>query len=345
MRADFDITVIIPLYNKERYVAEAIESVLMQETAYKYKIIIADDCSTDGSLKIVEDYAYRYPNIFTILYSSKNQKLFRNVVRAYSMVDTPYFCVLGPDDFWIDNKKIQKALDFLETNKEYSIYVTNTIVQSKDGTKSKYLSKDKVVDSSFEQFVGNSATVGNALGSVLRNVVFCNGLPDKLKRPLRSDQEESFRGDTFITAIHLNKGRAHYVPDCDAVYRITDEGLWQGMSVIRQKIFQASIYVNLCEYFDWKHIGFINTAENLISDIDKNWAKYIESAIMADDLSEVLKNYKFITKRISDFRSGIYFDSGDKKERRKKRKNVWLNLNYRLWKHLTKKLKKAELIN
>ena len=83
----------------------------------------------------------------------------------------------------------------------------------------------------------------------------------------------------------------------------------------------------------------------MISDIDKNWAKYIESAIMADDLSEVLKNYKFITKRISDFRSGIYFDSGDKKERRKKRKNVWLNLNYRLWKHLTKKLKKAELIN
>ena len=64
-----------------------------------------------------------------------------------------------------------------------------------------------------------------------------------------------------------------------------------------------------------------------------------------DDLTQLLTDYKFTMKRISDFRNGMYLDGEDNTERRKKRRNIWMDFNYRLWKHLTKKLKKAEIIN
>ena len=139
-----DLTIIMPSWNKEKYIAEALDSILAQKTTYSYHIVVADDHSTDRTLEIVREYSARHPGVFTVLESDVNQKLFRNVRRAYALCKTPYFCVLDPDDFWTDEYKIQKALDYLNAHPDFTIYATDTWVQQPDGARSKFLNHAEV---------------------------------------------------------------------------------------------------------------------------------------------------------------------------------------------------------
>ena len=247
------VTVIVPLYNKAAYLGPALDSVLRQQADFRFRIVVADDCSTDGSLEIALQYQREHPETISVLPSNQNRKLFKNIVRAYADIRTPYFCVLGPDDYWCDDHKLQKAVGFLDGHREYTIYATDSIMLFPDGRQKRYIGRDSECDSSFSDFLNGCAVFGNALGTVFRNVVFNNGLPLKLRQDLCADQEASFRGDTFLSVTHLHEGLCHYVPECDAVYRILGSGLWQSMSEFQQQLFNCMIMINLHEYFDGRY--------------------------------------------------------------------------------------------
>ncbi|MBR1753507.1 glycosyltransferase [bacterium] len=292
-----DITIIMPSYNKEKYIAQALDSIFMQDTTYNYHVIVADDCSTDRTVEIVKQYQEKHPSKITLLESECNQKLYRNVRRAYEMTKTDYFCVLDPDDYWTDKGKIQKSLDFLESHKDYTIYITATDKITKDGKIEPFINTHKVVDSTFDDFLNNKAKLGHTLGCVFRNVIFKNGLPEKMVNLDCETCEQSFRGDTFRALVHLEKGKAHFVPEVDALYRITDEGIWQGSDDISRDIFNATIFKDLWLYFDKKYPellfisyknynlvknDFITTFKNI-----KNEQKIQQQAIQLSILKEL----------------------------------------------------------
>lgn len=265
-----DITIIMPSYNKEKYIAEALDSVFMQETTYDYHIIVADDYSTDKTVAIVKQYQQKYPNKITLLESEKNQKLYRNVLRAYEITKTDYFCVLDPDDFWIDKHKIQKALDFLEKNNDYTIYVTDTDILTPEGERKKFIKRTKMMDSDFNDYLKDKAQLGCSLGVTFRNVVFKNGIPTKMQELECASMEESYRGDSFRTAIHLHEGKAHCVPEVDAIYRITDEGVWQGADEVSQNLLTANLNKDLWLYFDKKYPELLLKSYRLINKLSQN---------------------------------------------------------------------------
>lgn len=109
-------------YNHEKYIADALESFLKQETSFPFEIIIHDDASTDNTPKIVEEYQKRYPKIIrTILQKdnqySKGKKPLRDFVTP--LVRGKYMATCEGDDFWTDNKKLQIQVNFLENNPDY----------------------------------------------------------------------------------------------------------------------------------------------------------------------------------------------------------------------------------
>ncbi len=56
-----DLTIIMPSYNMEKYITEALESIFKQKTTYNYKVIVADDCSCDRTIPILQEFQKNTP--------------------------------------------------------------------------------------------------------------------------------------------------------------------------------------------------------------------------------------------------------------------------------------------
>lgn len=260
-----DLTIIIPSYNKAKYISQTLDSVFAQKTTYGFKIIVADDGSTDGTVEIVKQYQEKYPDKITLLTSDKNQKLYKNVLRAYEITDTDYFCVLDPDDYWIDENKTQKALDFLETHKDYTIYGANIVVKNSEGSQDCYVSDTEEVDNDFNDFLLQKAVVPCTQSAVFRNVIFKNGIPEKMKNLTCPSQLKSYRGDSFRNLIHIHEGKSHYSPDKVAVYRLTEEGIFAGSLQIEQYLLNANFYKDAWLYYDKKYPEFLVQSKKMFN--------------------------------------------------------------------------------
>lgn len=109
-------------YNQEKYIAQALESALMQRTNFNFEIIIGEDCSTDSTGTIVREYESKYPNIICAIYQEKNVGRERNIYElTLPTCKSKYIAYLEGDDYWTDSFKLQKQVDFLEANPEYSV--------------------------------------------------------------------------------------------------------------------------------------------------------------------------------------------------------------------------------
>ena len=293
------LTVIMPTWNKAKYIREALDSVFAQKTSYPYHVIIADDCSTDGTLDIVAECAKAHPGAITVLRSERNQKLFRNIVRAYAIAKTPYFCVLDPDDYWRDDGKVQRALDFLEAHRDFTVYAGNSLVRG-DGVDRPYVALEREIDFTFADYLRGRGALGQTAGAVYRNVVFSRGLPERMSSGLRADQEATYRGDAFRNLIHLHEGRAHFDPRCDAVYRVTEEGLWQGASELKRRLANVLLFLNMDEYFGYGHYGLHAMAERRFSMIVRDLPTLLRSERDIEGVRARMSLFAELEKRLGD---------------------------------------------
>lgn len=107
-------------YNHSKYIRQSIDSVLRQNTNFEYEIIIGDDGSTDGTKDILVEYRNKYPDKIKLLIEEKNKGIKDNVFKTYQACNGEYIALLEGDDYWIDDNKLQKQVDFLDNNKDYS---------------------------------------------------------------------------------------------------------------------------------------------------------------------------------------------------------------------------------
>ena len=115
------VSVVMTAYNHEKFIKEAIDSVISQITNFKYELIIGEDCSTDDTRSIVIDYANKYPDIIRLNLQEKNVGARKNSISNVEMCNGEYIAALEGDDYWIDNYKLQKQVDFLDNNPEHTI--------------------------------------------------------------------------------------------------------------------------------------------------------------------------------------------------------------------------------
>ena len=124
------VSVCLITYNHESYLRRAIESILAQEVDFKYEIIIAEDCSQDGTRNICEEYKEKYPDLVKLILQEQNVGLIRNYVSLMNQASGKYIAVCSGDDYWCDTKKLQKQINFLQDNLDYSMCFTNAYEES-----------------------------------------------------------------------------------------------------------------------------------------------------------------------------------------------------------------------
>ena len=127
------VSIVTITYNHEKYIEKCIEGVLSQIMNFPIEFIIAEDCSTDNTRAICEEYARKNPSIITLITSSENVGALANERRAIESAQGKYIALCEGDDYWTDPLKLQKQVDFLETHPDYSVCFHNRMIESKEG--------------------------------------------------------------------------------------------------------------------------------------------------------------------------------------------------------------------
>lgn len=118
-REHIDVSVIVLTYFHEKYVRQALDSILTQRTNIRYEVLIGDDASEDMTQDIIREYAERYPDVIVPTLRKENLGATRNSWELLRQAKGKYIANLEGDDYWIDPDKLQKQFDFLENHPEY----------------------------------------------------------------------------------------------------------------------------------------------------------------------------------------------------------------------------------
>lgn len=110
------LSVLVCTYNQERYIAQAIESVLMQKCDEVFEILVGDDCSTDNTRTIVDDYQKQYPEVIRVIRPEKNGGASLNMIRLIENAKGEYLSICDGDDYWLRNDVLQQQLAVFRNN-------------------------------------------------------------------------------------------------------------------------------------------------------------------------------------------------------------------------------------
>lgn len=127
-----DVSVIVLTYNHEKYIRQALDSILMQKTNFSYEILVGDDASTDGTQEILKTYGERYPNVFRLFLRQKNIGASRNAYELLTSAKGEYLATCEGDDYWIDDRKLQIQVSYLQEHPEMVGCVHDCIVVNED---------------------------------------------------------------------------------------------------------------------------------------------------------------------------------------------------------------------
>lgn len=119
MEPEIMVSVIVLTYNHEKYIRQALDSILMQKVDFKYEILVGDDCSTDETPSILLEYQNKYPDIFCARLRQKNIGATKNLYELLMSAQGKYIAYLEGDDYWFIQNKLQYQVEFLERNIDY----------------------------------------------------------------------------------------------------------------------------------------------------------------------------------------------------------------------------------
>lgn len=123
---DIILSVCVRTHNQERFIREALDSVLRQHTTFPFEIIVSDDASSDGTVAILQKYQKQYPDTIRLLIQETNIGGPENLKRVIEASQAKYITCLDGDDFYTDDYKLQKQVDVLEAHPEYAACFHNT---------------------------------------------------------------------------------------------------------------------------------------------------------------------------------------------------------------------------
>lgn len=230
------VSVLMLTYNHEKYIAQAIEGVMMQKVDFYFELIIGDDCSTDKTTKIIQEYKNKFPDIIKPILRTENIGAGNNYVDINKKAKGKYIAHCEGDDYWTDPNKLQKQVDFLEANPDYVISYTD-YSQTVEGSGQ----FDDRTNLYYKETLGINDLLQHNYISTL-TCVFRNNLFKEFPKEFYNLKV----GDWPLHMLNAMHGKIKYHRGwITGVYRIHDGGIWSG----QQKIIKYIAYAEVYEFF------------------------------------------------------------------------------------------------
>jgi glycosyltransferase involved in cell wall biosynthesis len=238
------LSVCMITYNHEKYIAQAIESVLMQEVNFDYEIVIGEDCSTDGTREIVKKYAEKYPNKIRVLFHPHNLGLWgkNNFVQTFKACQGQYVALLDGDDYWIDPLKLQKQADFLDNHPECVACFHNIYFDINGKKEVRYKTELKSIITQRDLILCTCTM--NTCSVMFRNNLFQEFPPWFY---------DLYGSDWALHIINSQYGDAGYLNEVMAVYRIHPGGICTRINLMQRGILRIQNFKAHNQFLRYKY--------------------------------------------------------------------------------------------
>jgi len=133
------VSALILTYNHERFIGQAIEGFLIQKTDFPCELVIAEDCSTDGTREVIRRYWEKHPDRIRVLLNRRNIGAGRTVARAYQACHGQYVAMVEGDDYWTSPDKLQRQADLLDRHPECAMCFHSVQLVWDDGSRAPVL--------------------------------------------------------------------------------------------------------------------------------------------------------------------------------------------------------------
>lgn len=213
------LSVVVLAYNHEKFLRQALDSVLMQEVDFDYEVIVGEDCSPDGTRSIVQAYEQQYPDRLRPIYQPHNVGMGTNFRHCLEACRGEYIALLEGDDYWTDPRKLQKQVAWLAANPDFSLCFHPVADQHEDGSRPTGVPRQFAKDVyTFDDFLLPIYTVVSTGSIVLRNVLPTWPAWLFTVKPI----------DFPLVVLYAEVGKVKLLPDVMGVYRIHPGGIWSG---------------------------------------------------------------------------------------------------------------------
>jgi glycosyltransferase involved in cell wall biosynthesis len=220
--------VLLTTYNHENWIAQAVDSTLMQETSFDYEVVIMEDCSTDSTREIVYDFQRRHPDKIRLILSEKNKNDNTSLVAAWQTSPSQYVALLDGDDYWTSPHKLQRQADFLDAYHKYAICYHNVNIIYEDGSQEPW-HPGRFVHAKETSTLEDLLVLGN----------FVPGCSPMLRKGLFGHFPEWYNtamwGDWPLYILNTQHGeKIGYIDELMGVYRVHSAGHWSRNSEAQQ---------------------------------------------------------------------------------------------------------------
>lgn len=242
------VSVCVQTFNQAPYIAQCLDSILKQDTTFKFEILLGDDSSTDGTTEICKNYVSRYPNKIRLFQHQKENNirvngnftgLFNSIFNFYS-AKGKYLAYCDGDDYWTDSTKLQKQVNFLESNQEYILSYHNALFVDKLGNP---IHDENFIEKTCRDFSSEElqkAIVQPVISTwCFRNII--ENIPIELT--------ETLNADNFWLSLLGAHGKGKFLADIlPSHYRIHKKGIWSLLEKEKQAHSKRKTYSNLSSY-------------------------------------------------------------------------------------------------
>jgi RimJ/RimL family protein N-acetyltransferase/glycosyltransferase involved in cell wall biosynthesis len=237
------VSVFVMSYNHEKYIAEALEGILNQKVDFDFDIVLGDDFSKDATREIILDYAIKYPGKFKLLFYPKNISAVVNQIWVFKNCSGKYIAICEGDDYWTDEYKLQKQVDFLEANNEYTMCFTGYKI------KNELKNEETVIDSQY-----GAITIEDVIKENLFSTATAMFVSKYFNPQIEWFHKMSFGDWTlYLVILFQSKKKAYCLQDITSVYRIHGGGIHGNLHASNLQLIKAykmhiDFYKNIKKY-------------------------------------------------------------------------------------------------
>lgn len=213
------LSVLMVTYNHERFIAQALTSVLAQRVNFDYEIVVGEDCSTDSTRDILMDFHRQYPDRIVPLLKDRNVGGGPNFEATLSACRGQYVALLEGDDYWMSDDKLKRQIEFLDTHPDFAICCHRARILHE-------------MDIGYADVSPTLAAGSYTIEDLLRgNFVMTSTsvLRRDLLSPLPGCFSEMNLGDWPRLALAARQGKIELMDEVMAAYRVHSEGVWSSL--------------------------------------------------------------------------------------------------------------------